>query len=353
MKKIVTLILCMALLTALFAGCGGTSSSQAPAPAPSSSEPAPAPEQGAALKTGLGVVTSLGSSKDAGEKDGLAQTDSVVVAVTVDADGKIVACEIDTAQNKISFSVEGKLVTPMDTVFLSKQELKLDYGMKAASGIEKEWFEQADALAAYVVGKTMDEVKGIALDENAMPTDEELLTSVTMKIAGYLSAIEKAVANAQELGATAGDKLGLGIVTNMVQSKDAGEKDGLAQAYSTYAAVTVNADGVITSYVSDASQGNVNFDATGKITTDLTVNPASKKELGEEYGMKVASPIGKEWFEQAAAFEQYVTGKTVAEVKGTALDEAGSAADAEMLTSVTMTIDNMILSVEKAVANAR
>ena len=41
---------------------------------------------------------------------------------------------------------------------------------------------------------------------------------------------------------------------------------------------------------------------------------ASKKELGDDYAMKPASPIEKEWFEQAAAFEDYLVGKTVSEI---------------------------------------
>ena len=48
--------------------------------------------------------------------------------------------------------------------FLAKNELAEGYGMKRASAIGKEWHEQAAALAKYVEGKTIDEVKTIAVD---------------------------------------------------------------------------------------------------------------------------------------------------------------------------------------------
>ena len=103
------------------------------------------------------------------------------------------------------------------------------------------------------------------------------------------------------------------------------------------AAVT-SRDGVISSCIIDAVQCNVNMDAAGKITTDLAAAPLTKNQLGDSYGMKVASSIGKEWYEQAAAFAQYVVGKTADEVTGIAVTESGTAADADLAASVTVSI---------------
>ena len=50
----------------------------------------------ATYKLGMGVVVSTASSKN-----GLAQVDATVATVVVDKDGKIVACRIDVAQNKV------------------------------------------------------------------------------------------------------------------------------------------------------------------------------------------------------------------------------------------------------------
>jgi len=337
MKKGIALILSLAMILVVLTGCGAGGS-----------------KAGESVKTGLAVITSIGKSADAGEKDGLAQADSTVVAVMVDKDGKIVNCKIDAVQTKINFTKEGKITTPLDTIVKSKQELKTDYGMIKASGIKKEWNEQADAFAAYVVGKTVDQVKGMALNEEGAPAEKELETSVTMHVTDYIAAIEKAVANAQDLGAKSGDKLGLGILTTIAKSTDAtAEKEGLAQAYSSYTATTFGADGKITSCYIDASQTNINFSVDGKITTDLATAFETKNELGPKYGMAKASGIKKEWNEQAAALAQYVTGKTVDQVKGISLNEEGAPADKELTSSVTIHITDYITIIEKASANAK
>lgn len=333
MKKLTAVVLTVLLVSALLAGCGGTKS------------------EAEKVKTGLAVITVLGKSTDAGARAGLAQIDSTVVAVTVDGSGKIIKCVIDAVQSKINFDASGKLTTPMDTLFPTKTELGDGYGMRKASKIGKEWNEQAAALAKYVEGKTVDELKAIAVDEGKHPTGSDLNTSVTISIGGYIGAIEKAVAQAQELGASSSDELGLGIVTNMEHSVDAGEKPGLAEAYSTYVAITKDSNDKISSCVIDASQGKVNFDASGKIVTDLKASVKSKNELGEGYGMKKRSGIGKEWNEQAAAFAKYVTGKTPDQVTDIAVNADGHPTGSDLLASVTVGIVDLKAALAKAAAD--
>jgi len=335
MKKKVALLLVLAMVMLAFAACGGGATDEA-----------------GAVKTGLAVITSAAKSVDAGEKDGTVQADSLVVAVTVDDAGTIVKCAIDQAQTKIAFSKDGKIVTPLDTVFVAKKEMGADYGMAKVSTIGKEWNEQADAFAAYVTGKTVEEVKGIALNAEGVPTDADLTSSVTVHVSDFIAAIEKAVGNAQEIGASADDTLGLGVVTSIAKSKDAAEEDGLAQAYSYYTATTFNADGVITSSIIDASQTNINFSMEGKITSDINAALQTKNELGDAYGMKKASAIGKEWNEQANAFAAYVVGKTVAEVKGIALEEGTPAGD-DLKSSVTVHVTDFLTILDKAFNTAK
>ena len=64
--------------------------------------------------------------------------------------------------------------------------------MKTASGIGKEWNEQAAAFCEYVTGKTVEEVTGIALTEKGAPADEDLAASVTVSVGDFLTLIEKA-----------------------------------------------------------------------------------------------------------------------------------------------------------------
>lgn len=333
MKKVISLALSLTLAVTILAGCGGAS-------------------KGATVKTGLAVSSSIEKSTDAGEKDGLGQIDSTIVAVTVDKDGKIVKCAIDGAQTKINFSTAGKVTTDLKTEFKSKQELGEGYGMKKSSAIGKEWNEQATAFADYVVGKTIAEVKGIAVNEEGVATDKELTSSVTVHITDFVSTLEKAVNGAQDLGAKAGDKLGLGVDTSISGSKDVSEEDGLAQAYSYYTATTFADDGKITSSVIDASQSNVNFSKEGKLTSDLKAVLQTKNELGDKYDMKKASKIGKEWNEQAAAFAKYVVGKTADEVKGIAVKE-GIATDSDLTGSVTVHVTDFMSIIEKASKSAK
>lgn len=302
------------------------------------------------LKTGLAVIPSLAKSAPAtADADGLAQTDAVVVAVTVDQDGKIVDLLINSIQAKINFAADGQLKTDIATTFKTKQELGAEYGMAKASSLGKDWFEQANALAEYAKGKTLDEVLAIGIDGEKHATDAALLASVTIKIDGYVAAIAKAVQNAQSVGAKAGDKLGLAITTDMHLSKPvAPDADGSAQSYSFITAVTSDAQGVVTSCIIDGLQGTVKFDAKGQITSDITAAPQTKNELGDNYGMKKASTIGKEWNEQAAAFAAYVIGKNAEQITGIKLSDEGKAAEADLSSVATVTISPLQQVVLKA-----
>ena len=92
MKKFLALAMAILMLTAVFAGCAPKNET----PTPPASEPA-APESPdgnagtGTVKTGLAVISSIAKSTSAGDKDGLAQVDSLIVGVTVDASGKITA----------------------------------------------------------------------------------------------------------------------------------------------------------------------------------------------------------------------------------------------------------------------
>lgn len=333
MKKLFALLLVALLAFSGLTGCAGSKS----------------------VKTGLGVVTSISGSKDAtADAAGLGQGYSMIAAVTVGEDGKIVTCVIDAIQSKVNFDATGTITSDITAAVKSKDELGEGYGMKAASGIGKEWNEEAAAFADYVQGKTIAEVKAIPLDESGHPTGADLTASVTVHVNDLIAAIEKAVANAKDLGAKSGDKLGLGTTTSLSGSKSAtADADGLAQAYSYYTATTLDKNNKVTSCVIDASIAKINFSAAGVVTSDKTAEVKTKDELGDAYGMKKASAIGKEWNEQAAAFASYVTGKTLDQVKGIALDDEGHATAAEITASTTVHVGDFINIIEKAASTAK
>ncbi len=332
-------------------GSPEASPSGSPEVSPSASASTVKVSEGAPLKLGVAAIASLEKSADVtADKEGLAQADINIATVLVDDKGVIVDCIIDSVQSKVSFDKSGKVTYDLKKPVLTKIELGTDYGMGKASGIKKEWDEQITAFSEYVVGKTASEVKGIKLTDKKAPDVAELSASVTMSVDGYMAVIEKAVANAKDIGSKGGDVLGLGIETNAAKSTNAtADKAGLAQADCTFVATTTDKDGKITAAVLDGIQGNVNFDASGKITSDLKKAPQTKNELGAAYGMAKVSSIGKEWNEQAGLISMAIVGRTVEEMKGISLNEKGAPADAELAASVTISVKDFITVIEESV----
>ena len=259
----------------------------------------------------------------------------------------IESCIIDAIQGKVAFGADGQFTSENGEI-LSKNELGDAYGMKVASSIGKEWNEQVAAIAAYAEGKTVEELKNGAIDETGMIKDADLASSATLYAGSFIAAIEAAVNNAAYLGAKSGDKLVLTNITSSAASKAAGEEAGCAQVDANIAISTMNGD-VITSMIIDAVQSKMNFDAAGVVEVEGSSEVLSKNQLGENYGMTVASSIGKEWNEQAAAFCEYVTGKTAEEVAGIALTETTAPAEADLASSVTIAVGGFMALIEKSV----
>ena len=109
-------------------------------------------------------------------------------------------------------------------------------------------------------------------------------------------------------------KLGMGVVVSTASSAD-----GAPQVDATVAAVVTDADGKIVLCRLDAVQNKATI-ADGVVTA---TNLKTKMELGDDYNMAKygqsmdwnGDGVVKEWYDQAKAFENYVVGKTVAEVE--------------------------------------
>ncbi len=361
MKKI-SVFLALMLAVSMLAGCAGTPviyytdctcpAVEAPAateaPAAASTEAPAAPVEGA-LKTGLYISTTVAESKAAaGEEAGEAKYDVTMVAVLVDDKGVIQDCVIDGISTSVSFDAAGALKTNLKTAPKTKNELGADYGMVAVAYAKAEWNEQAAAFADYVVGKTVEEIKGIAVDADTKPAEADLTASVTIKVGGFMSAIEQAVVNARHLGAQGGDELRL-VAVNSLESSTAAtaDADGNAQLDADVTALTLK-DGVITSCVIDSVQAKVAFDATGALKSNITAPVKTKNELGADYNMVAWGQAKAEWNEQAASFASYVTGKTADEVMGIAVNEDTKPAEADLAASVTIAIGGFQALVQKA-----
>ena len=275
----------------------------------------------AEYKLGMGIEVSTASSKA-----GTAQVDATVATVVLDKDGKIVDCKLDVAQSKLGIA-DGELEEgAADKAFKTKQELKEDYNMKAASPIGKEWYEQAKFLEEYVVGKTAAEVAAIATVEKnghpAVPADADLTAGCTMDIGAFKAAIAKACADDQAKTFKASAmKLGLAAITEVDASSKAAddENDGSANIYTTFSAMVVDANGKTLAAIVDSIQPKIGFDADGEITEAKYTD--TKRVLKDNYNMVKFSQPGTciaEWYVQANALTDYVVGKTADEIKAIA-----------------------------------
>jgi len=356
MKKIMAMLLVLTLSGAVLAGCSTPNETPEDTTPPTQTEQPSENEavEGEMAKIGLGTITSIAKSKSLeGETAPLGQVDTTMAAVGFDAEGRVVKVTIDVAQTKVNFDADLQLTTNKEDEFKTKVEKGDEYGMKKASGIEKEWYEQAAALEEWMVGKTVEEITSMEVDEEAVPTEAELTSSVTIGVDAYIAAVEEAFNNAVEVEAGA-VKLGLGTAISIAKSKSGeGETTPLAQVDTTMTVTAFDADGKVAGTIIDVAQTKVAFDAEGQLTTDKDAEFKTKVELGDDYGMKKASGIEKEWYEQAAALEEWMVGKTVEEITSMEVDEEGNTTDAELTSSVTVGVDAYIAVVEEAATNAK
>ena len=343
-KRISVLVAAVLAISCLATACGGNA--------------------GGEVKVGLGAHTDFAyGSHSVGDTvygkevtEATAQADIHVATVMLDADGKIVKCVIDAIQVAAKVDANGAMITDITkATFQTKKELKEGYNMKGASPIGKEWYEQAIAFEGWCVGKTLDDIKNMGLNDG-YPTDKTLLAGCTIKVNAIQQAVIRAIEGATWTGASANDTLGLGMTGELTQSYGTSatataEKDGTVQAYVNFAATAKNAEGKITCVVIDSIQANSTWNTAGKITTDMTKEPVTKYDQKEDYAMKPASPIGKEWYEQIDVFKQFITGKTAAEVANVAVDDGGYPTDKTLITGCTMKISAYKTAVAKALAN--
>ena len=342
MKKIIAIMLAACCLLSL-AACGAKE---------------------ADYKLGMGVELSTASSKENN-----AQVDATVAAVVLDANGKIVMCRIDVAQNKMD--VTGGAVDTAKT-FETKMELGSRYGMEGkvdnnGDGVMLEWDAQAKAFEEYVVGKTAADVKAIKTQEaggHLIAVDEALLKAgCSMQITDFITAVAKAceVKAAVAFKAGEGFKLGVAAKSTAAESKAASaEGNGSVNMYSDFGAAVVGADGKILAALNDAVQPKIAIDTAGAIVEASYKD--TKRMLGSEYGMegKVDNDdngVMKEWDAQSAAFSAFCAGKTAAEVAGLKTQEAGGhliAVDTALLEAgCSMQITGMMAAISQAANYAR
>ena len=150
-------------------------------------------------KIGLGIISDFGhgTKEKPDDKGASVEFNTTYARVALDAEGKVVKTIIDTAQNTVAYTADGKLETDIEAEGTTKKALGADYNMKAASEIGKEWDEQIAAFEDWTVGKTADEIKNLEVDESGKTADADLKASVTMSVNGYVEVVSEAIDKAK------------------------------------------------------------------------------------------------------------------------------------------------------------
>lgn len=321
------------LAAALLVSCGRADSGSSGSSSTGSSAGA---SQTAAWKTGLGVLTEASDNARTGK------ITTVAAAVLLDGEGKLLDVTFDELEATIS--ADGSGVVSMPTDLRTKRQKGADYPLAEVSSLKKGWTEQADAFASYLKGMTAEQIAHLETDDAGKAKDADLLSHCTIAVEQYRRAVEKACTNADVLGAAKGDRVGLGIEVKNASSDVTAtdDKDVNAQLDVTIVALTADSDGRVTSAVGDMVEPALTVGSDGGVVAPDTVR--SKLEQGDDYGMRGASSLGKEWYEHSQGFCSYLKGKTAAQLAHLPTD--GS--DADLAALCTIDVTDLEKAAEKA-----
>ena len=348
MKKIISLLLVVFMVVS-FAACGTK---------PTTDENN-GDDVAATLKFGMGVVASYGDAKDAdGDTNGECKAETTAVAVLLDDAGKFVDIAIDAVDAKAAWTSEG--VASAAEEVKTKYELGTAYNMAAygkkhdgTDGKVLEWFEQIDAFVATAKGKTLDEVKAF-VGEDTYTTGDLAAAGCTISVGSIMAALEEAVKNAAASEATAEDTVKIAFATSVENTDATEEKEGSVEFEETIVAAVTDKDGKVVVAKTDCAQIKVTFDTKGVATVDTAAEIKTKLDLGTDYNMAAygkkhdgSDGAVKEWFEQAAAFDAALVGKTASEFAS--LADADGYGTGDLATAgCTIGISDMIKAADKA-----
>lgn len=190
-----------------------------------------------------------------------------------------------------------------------------EYGMVKASEIGKEWHEQAEAAAEYLI-----EVQDPALIEVDEEGKSDAIAGATVSVDSFVNLAEKALAAGPVEAGSYED----GFYYAEVEPKDDSE-------WQYFASVIVRngniVDAVFNAHNTEGGDHKIAYAASG------------------EYGMVKASEIGKEWHEQAAATVDYLI-----EIQDPAAAELDDEGKSDAISGATISVGVFFELVEEALA---
>lgn len=287
----------------------------------------------AGRKIGLGSVNT--TTMESTNKNRLKVT---AAAVVLAEDGTIDECELDEVD--FTVALEGGTIKSPTTADLTTKGEKGDSYIPgiadtgAENSLASPWEEQADAFCDFVEGKMVGEITGLATTDGK----SDKIAGCDLIVTDFIQAVERAAKAAMPYDIAKDDDLRLAVVTTAAQTTADSPQYDLELA-----AVTLDDSDRITSCMTDTLQMKLSV-ADGAFTT-VSGPVESKRQAGDGYGMKEASGIKREWYQQADAFDTYVRGKTAAELAGMTLDAEGKT---DAISGCTISVSGLMEGVIKA-----
>ncbi len=344
MKKLLALLVCGFMALSLVACSNNETPTETTTPTDTTEPTETGSTTTGSTQMGVGQSTTISATDFSADAEGSAQFNTTYVLLVVGEDGKIADLKVDVAQNTTKW--DGAGVVTDAQIQGTKTERGEDYGMRSASPIGAEWFEQAQAFEEYCVGKSVDEVLNMELDAENHNGPVDLTSSCTMDVTEFLNAI--ADANEHLLPVEGAASYHLGSSTTNSPSDASADANGSIQYNTTYAGVALDANGAVVAVDIDVAQNTAHFDTTGVVVDADPID--SKQDRKDDYGMRSASPIGAEWFEQAEAFEEYCVGQTPSDIAGMELDTENHGGPVDLTSTCTIAVTDFINAITAACA---
>lgn len=281
----------------------------------------------------LGLSAVVTTAMEGTDRDRVKGT---VAAVIVDQEGRIVECKLDEVDFTVTLQ-EG-VPAPVENL-ATKVEMgdryrptELDLG--GTDGSAEPWHEQAEEFCDYVEGKTGAQVGAIAATDGKT----EQIPGCDLIVTDFITAVVAAVDSAKTTAVGREDDLELAL-TAYHKSSDKKDK---ATYLLDVAAVTLDEQERITACITDQAEVTLTV-AEGMFST-LSGLVKTKRQMGDGYGMKTASPIGREWYQQADAFDTYARGKTAEKLAALPLTDGKT----DAISGCTIILDSMLKNAVKA-----
>jgi len=291
-------------------------------------------------KLSIGTAVTLNGDTDA-------EASVTTVAVITDSKGEIVDCVVDCGAFGISFD---DVKAQKNGEYITKGELGDGYNMVAYGGAKAEWFEQAEYFAKYVKGMNARDVAFIGLKKGGYAESADLTAGCTISLSDFKVALVKAMGDtlAVSFESEKAPVLSLAMINSDKFSEPS--EGSYPVEMSTSVCAVASLDGKVLAAVTDIADSKFNYSGDGTVS-EMSFG-GTKREKLDSYGMKGASPIGKEWYEQADAFCEYIKGFDANKIAGIKIGESGKAENADLLAGCTVTVGGFTEIAQKALKAA-